>query len=731
MMVSKKICLLLFVFVNSFVLAQHVDKDVVAFQMNSCVMSITNLNQSQSLTTYDRELDYLQNNISREGLVRIPEVTKLREDIQGAIYQFKITQEERQVLARIRTMEKNGAKWQAISGALSSAMVFIPGKGGAGPQAAFYALATVARSAVEYGAIQNAGSIEEERALWEIRKKDLQQYASLNTNAYSKINEIFRKYHLGDEYELTPERAASFIKNIRETNPSKRIHWLQDNADRYKYFNDYYYYLGMSYYDVKNYAMADRYFNQYLANEKKAKLFKLDDKTGCIYLAKLDYSKGLTKAQYEEYVKKAIANLPHEAMAYIQGALVYFTYLQSPEKAVDLLRKAMYDDKLADKESIIIALTKWMPKVKKMSVYPELYKVVCSAINENEGYVSINSYLAFLNASGERNIWNEINKLISISGHRDSTDINPSGTYDIHIYKNLYVNTGYVSIFTESIHKDELEVMEKTIGYPEGYSKEKLIKKFDLFKEHEELIVCFFEFDQASKQYYVKKNLTKNDFNQLFKTPQDFEGLEKYATELDLSNDKSDGRKMVRKVVEFCRDHQSETPSHRILVCSNDGKRVKEERSNALYLDNYFASYTPIVDVKLNNLKLNPSTCKKLYYSEVVKKKDGSKYRSRMYKAYSGDYIKVQFLAKKADPIYITYHVVGGKPYVASFQTGNRIRYNVSLRTAKHEYMSPNEQQNKGFVEKATQKGKAVLKKGKSTASSAVKKVKSVVGSAD
>ena len=231
-----------------------------------------------------------------------------------------------------------------------------------------------------------------------------------------------------------------------------------------------------------------------------------------------------------------------------------------------------------------------MPKVKKMKVYPELYKVVCSAINDNEGYVGVNSYLAFLNACGERDMWNEINNLISVSGHKDSVDINPKGMYDIHLYKNLYINTGYISIFTESIHDDELEVMEKTIGYPNGYTKEKLIKKFDLFRDYEELIICFFEYDQVSKQYYVKKSLNKEDYNQLLRTPQDFKGLSNYSTELDLLDEKSDGRKWVRKVVDFCREHQSETPNHRILVCSNDGKRVKEERSNALYLDNYFGS---------------------------------------------------------------------------------------------------------------------------------------------
>ena len=148
-------------------------------------------------------------------------------------------------------------------------------------------------------------------------------------------------------------------------------------------------------------------------------------------------------------------------------------------------------------------------------------------------------------------------------------------------------------------------------------------------------------------------------------------------------------------------------------------------------MNHYFTSTTPITDVNLKKLKLNPSTYEKLYYSEVVKKKDGSKYRSRMYKAYSGDYIKVQLLAQKADPIYITYHIIGGKAYAISFQVGNRIRYKTSLRTVGPQKVSVAKEKNDGLVSKSMQKGKKVLKKGKSIASSAVKRAKSVIGSSN
>ena len=73
------IILLLFVLNGSYIFAHSVEKEVVALQMNSCVASLTNLNDSPSLTIYERERKQLTDYLSKEGMVNIPEIAELRE----------------------------------------------------------------------------------------------------------------------------------------------------------------------------------------------------------------------------------------------------------------------------------------------------------------------------------------------------------------------------------------------------------------------------------------------------------------------------------------------------------------------------------------------------------------------------------------------------------------------------------------------------------------------------
>lgn len=732
---SKVFCIITFliaIVVNCY--SQQVDKEVVALQMNSCVMSVVNIRQSQNLTTFLRERDIIMNKLSIEGMVRIPEIASWRKSTLDATGRLTISQEERDFLKKIRVMEKNGAKWQAVSNALNSAMVFVPGKGGGGAQAAFYALLTTARTAVEYGSLQNAGNIEEERALMEIRKRELAVYNDQDTTLFGTITRIFQKYKVPEEYRMDEESAKSFKQLIQVKDASVRIRKLLDMERSYRYFNDYYYYLGMAYCETKDYANADKYFNKYLSNESKSKLYRTDEKAGCIYLAKLGYSKKLTNTQYVNYIDKIVRNLPHSSPAYIQCALVYFTQLKSPEKAVDLLRKALYDDQISDKEAIIMALTRWMPKIKEMGIYHELYKVVCKAIDDNESLVSVNSYLAFLNSCGEKNMWDEINKIMAISGNGDTLEVNPHRTFNVHLYKNLNVDPGSISVFMEVMSDDELFAKEKTMSFLEGYSKKKLQKKFDLFDPtngFDEMIYFFFDHDPVSNQFFVKRSLSSKDFATLLNRPQDFEAFkETYAYDLDLASPGSKGRKYIKEVAEYCKKHQSESPTHRVLVfgnsIKNEGlKKEKEEKENRLYLDNYSISSKNLRAINIKNLKLNPEEYSRYTYSETVRKFPGSTYHSRMYKAYKGEYIKVQFLGKNADPIYVTYKVDNGVANIVSFQVGNVIRFKNPIKT-----VAPQKKVNvkvKESATKTTNAAEAAMQKGKNAVKNAVEISKRIV----
>lgn len=655
---------------------QSIDKEVVAFQMNSCVMSLTNLNESQSLATYEKERENLINNLSKEGMAKLPEITDLRESILSTIYQLEITQEERQVLRKIKAIDKEGDKWRAISNGLNQAMVFIPGRSGGGAQqAAFYALLTAARSAVDYGASQKEAESEEAKALWEIRKQDLKQYAWLNTEAYKKINEIFRLYQLGDEYELTPRQASEFNKLISDQDPVRRSQKLINNASIFRYLNEYNYYLGMAFLQQNDFKKAKPYFDSYIANARKSRIYKIDDKLGCIYLALLAYEEMVPASVTERYVSEALKNLPHNGAAYIQCATIFCSKLQSKEMAFTLLRDALFDDMMTEKEAIIMTITEWLPQIKESPSYNAIYNSICQSIEANIDYVSLNSYLHFLIASEDTRSWEEIEKLLCVTGEGNS--VNVKEPFLIRLTKNLDIKIDHLSVYVESLKGDVFKVKEASLTYPHGFTQAKLEKKFALFKASPDLIYLFFDYNKDGNVFYVKRSITKEDFNKLTKTPYEYEGIKSFS--LDLTDKSSPDRKSLQKIVDFCRKNQALSPSETIVYCKvkRNKQRSKEVKS---YLDNHFQSSSSLSFVPF---LLPPVDTGKIQYSYELKlsQQKGSSYCSDIHREYNRNHIRLFIKGTESKDIQLLYQLIDGDARLVAYGNGDGIvmRHPISI----------------------------------------------------
>lgn len=657
---------------------QSIDKEIVAFQMNSCVMSLTNLNESQSLPTYEKERENLINNLSKEGMAKLPEITELRESILGTIYQLEITQEEREVLKKIKALDKEGEKWRAVSNGLNQAMVLIPsGRSGNYKQAAFYALLTAARSAVDYAASSKEGDSEEARALWEIRKHDLENYAWLNTEAYKKINEIFKTYHLSDVYELTPKQASEFNKLISDSDPSRRCQKLLNNASTYRFLNEYNYYLGMAYVQMQEFNKAQPYFNRYIANSQKAKIYKIDEKLGCIYLAKLTYETNVSKPTIEFYISEALKNLRHNGPAYIQCATAYCTELQDKEKAFGLLQEALYDDMLTDKESIIMTITEWISQIKNSPKYESIFSTICSSMSDNLDYVSLNSYLHFLVSSSDDRAWSEIDNLIRIAPKKDKLKIN--GEFKLSLAKNLCVKSDHIQIFSESFNGNKLKVKEQKVVYPKGFTQAFLMRRFAIFKDNPDLLYLFFNYNDDAKQYYIKRTLSLSDFNILTKTPYEFNGIS--AFHLELSNKKSADRKNLQKVVDFCRKKQKYSPESSYLICKPCSSR-KREKSVQQFIDCSFAGHDNILSYAVSDIKSSNSEDDS--FKRLVFFQKGSEYYSSIYRGYNSESIRVIIRGSNAPDIVLKYSIANGVGVLSSIEDNGivRFRFPVSV-TAK------------------------------------------------
>ena len=164
------------------------EENVVA-QMNYCIYSLTNIIDNKSMTVLEHETDQLTSNLTVENIIGLYEINDFRQDLLDALGRFQITEEERSLMRRIQSIQRDNMKWAALSNALSPTM-FVSGN--VGPQMAFNVLLTAARSAVEFQTMKGEQNIEELKAMWELRKEDM---IEVNDSRKSALEVVFNLYN--------------------------------------------------------------------------------------------------------------------------------------------------------------------------------------------------------------------------------------------------------------------------------------------------------------------------------------------------------------------------------------------------------------------------------------------------------------------------------------------------------------------------------------------------------
>lgn len=304
--------------ISSIFTTKAVENDVVIAQMNSCVNTLTNIINNKSMAVLEHETDQLLNNLTIQHIVGLPEIAEFRLDLIDAISSLGITEEERNLLKRINSIKQDNLKWQALSNALNNTML-ITGGGNTRTQAGFMALVTAARTAVEHKTAGNELQIEELQAMWELRKEDLKTFANLRKEALSIIFSLYQKYNLKESDRLTEQSSQQFQRIISECNPQRMVRLLLDNSSKFGHIDDYYYFLGMGYLDCGDVSKAMDAFNTYNSIYFKAPIYRQNEKSGLISLAKLAYNTNLCNIEIEKEIANVVANIPNNSMAIINA----------------------------------------------------------------------------------------------------------------------------------------------------------------------------------------------------------------------------------------------------------------------------------------------------------------------------------------------------------------------------------------------------------------------------
>lgn len=478
-------------------------KDNVVAQMNYCLTSLTNIIHNKSMSVLEHESDQILNNLTIEHIIGLYEINDFRIELLDAVSKFGITEQERALLRRIQSIKRDNMKWTALSNALNPTML-LTGGGKIGPQLAFQALLTAARSAVEYQTMKGEQNIEELKAMWDLRKEDLKEINEVRINALKVVFSLYNKYQLSEKDRLTEATANNFSLYISEPNAAKRARLLEDNRDTYEHLADYYYHLGMAYLDLGNYDKAKSNLNNYLIKYGQTPLLRYDEKSGCVALAILANENNLSDSEKKYHIQNALKNLPHNSPAILQCAMIYLCELGDEKKALELIRAGIEDPKASDQSLLYMTAANLLPIAKK---YPELYSELCSLFNY-DGKIMLESYITYLMNTSE-DVWNEISSLVKFENYSSWLGKSFNEEFNIVLPSDILYDNGDISVYVEEHSPNKVVIKQLQPNFEYGVDISD-IEDVDCFKNNKELKYLYFDVLVPGQIFIVKQNIDYN-----------------------------------------------------------------------------------------------------------------------------------------------------------------------------------------------------------------------------
>ena len=109
---------------------------------------------------------------------------------------------------------------------------------------------------------------------WELDDEEDQALYSSRDDAFNYMISIVREYSFPGDYALNEEAVQAFVEWKNNSNPTRKIAWLEANQERYSEFGPYWLELARSYYDSEEYEACLEAVHQY---EKVAtRIFRKD-----------------------------------------------------------------------------------------------------------------------------------------------------------------------------------------------------------------------------------------------------------------------------------------------------------------------------------------------------------------------------------------------------------------------------------------------------------------------
>lgn len=214
------------------------EKAKVAYALNLCAASITQIIDSKDIIVLRQEREFILGNLNLQNFVKHPALLDVIKQILKAITYFEIQAGDLSFIEKKYQQKLKNAIWTAVP---NPSVFFFGGD----PASTAVAIATqIGIGYMNYRRNKNQYLLDKEKGEWELRKHEIEQLNGLRSLLFETAWKLSSDYDFDDELRLTERQVNRYSAALLESDPLRRHERLDVMSDKFRAFPPFWYHKG-------------------------------------------------------------------------------------------------------------------------------------------------------------------------------------------------------------------------------------------------------------------------------------------------------------------------------------------------------------------------------------------------------------------------------------------------------------------------------------------------------
>jgi hypothetical protein len=210
----------------------------VAYALNLCAVSVSQIIDYKDIYILEQEYDAILNNLNIQNFVKDEALLTVLKQLLDTITFFRIQEGDKKFIEKEYQQKMKNAIWSA---APNLALIFA---GGDPVTMAIAAATQIGIGYMNYRKNKNQYLLEKEKQEWELQRTAIEQFNSLRRDLFEAAWRLSEKYDFSDKYRLTEKQITQYNEILLDPDPLRRYERLDSISEIFGAFPPYWYYKG-------------------------------------------------------------------------------------------------------------------------------------------------------------------------------------------------------------------------------------------------------------------------------------------------------------------------------------------------------------------------------------------------------------------------------------------------------------------------------------------------------